>query len=93
GLAVLDDLAHAGKSITLAPSDELSSIHQLQGARRAAEIDPELLLKYLRDDHNVYAAVTQDAYTRRFKQLSRTARTMLEETGSANLYLTLGALV
>ncbi|MAU84673.1 MAG: DNA/RNA helicase [Gordonia sp.] len=93
GLALLDDLAHAGKTITLAPNDELSSIHQLQGARRAAEIDPALLLQYLDDDHNVYAAVTKDAYVRRFKGLSRSARSMLEETGSANLYLTLGALI
>ncbi|GAA3709708.1 DUF4011 domain-containing protein [Gordonia hankookensis] len=93
GLALLDDLAHAGKTITLAPNDELSSIHQLQGARRAAEIDPALLLKYLDEDRNVYAAVTKDAYVRRFKGLSRAARSMLEETGSANLYLTLGALI
>lgn len=93
GLALLDDLVHSGTRITLTPNDELSSIHQLQGARRAAEIDPTLLLQYLRDDHNVYATVTQDAYTQRFKKLSRTARTMFEETGSANLYLTLGALV
>ncbi|MDS1116650.1 DUF4011 domain-containing protein [Gordonia westfalica] len=93
GLALLDDLVHAGTPITLTPNDELSSIHQLQGARRAAEIDPALLLQYLRDDRNVYATVTQDTYTRRFKKLSRTARTMLEETGSANLYLTLGALI
>ncbi|AFR49083.1 DUF4011 domain-containing protein [Gordonia sp. KTR9] len=93
GLALLDDLVHAGTAITLTPNDELSSIHQLQGARRAAEIDPALLLQYLHDDRNVYATVTRDTYTQRFKKLARTARTMFEETGSANLYLTLGALV
>lgn len=93
GLPVLDDLVHANKAITLAPHDELSSIHQLQGARRAAEIDPDLLLSYLSTDHQVYAAVTRDLYARRFKELARTARTLLEETGSSNLYLTLGALV
>ncbi|WP_273491123.1 DUF4011 domain-containing protein [Gordonia otitidis] len=93
GLAILDDLAHAGKRITFTPSDELSAIHQLQGARRAADIEPSLLLEYLQDDRNVYVALGKDAYTRRFKQLSRTARTMFEETGSANLYLTLGAII
>ena len=93
GLARLDDLAHAGKPITLVANDELSSIHQLQGARKASEIDPELLLTYLREDHKAYATVTRETYTRRFKELSRTARTMFEETGSSNLYLTLGALM
>ncbi len=93
GLPVLDDIVHAGTPITLAPHDDMASIHQLQGARRAAEIDPEVLRAYLFDDHQLYAAVTRDSYVRRFKELSRTARTLLEETGSSNLYLTLGALV
>ncbi|MBP1159800.1 hypothetical protein JOE46_001959 [Rhodococcus sp. PvR099] len=93
GLPVLDDLIHAGQSITMLPHDELSAIHQLQGARAAAELEPELLLASLTDDHAVYATVARDSYTRRFKELARTARTLLEETGSSNLYLTLGALI
>lgn len=93
GLAVLDDLIHDGKSITLAPNDDLSSIHQLQGARRAADLDAELVLSNLTDERRVYAAVTKSLYPRRFKELARTARTLLEETGSPNLYLTLGALI
>ncbi|WP_067804336.1 DUF4011 domain-containing protein [Nocardia beijingensis] len=93
GLPVLDDIIHAGTAITLVPHDDLSSIHQLQGARRAADIDPEILHTYLSADHQIFAAVTQETYVRRFKNLSRTARTLLEETGSANLYLTLGALI
>ncbi|WP_084525968.1 DUF4011 domain-containing protein [Nocardia vaccinii] len=93
GLPILDDIIHAGVPITLTPHDDLSSIHRLQGARRAAEIDPEVLRAHLSDDHQLYAAVPQSTYTRRFKELARTARTLLEETGSSNLYLTLGALV
>ncbi|MBO0853142.1 MAG: DUF4011 domain-containing protein [Nocardia sp.] len=93
GLAILDDIIHAGIPITVAADDDLSNIHQLQGARRAAEIDVEVLRATLSDHHQLYAAVSQGAYVRRFKELSRTARTLLEETGSSNLYLTLGALV
>ncbi|PPJ31723.1 DNA/RNA helicase [Nocardia nova] len=93
GLPILDDIVHAGTPLTLAPHDDLSSIHQLQGARRAAEIDPDVLRAYLSEDHQLYAAVPNNAYTRRFKELARTARTLFEETGSSNLYLTLGALV
>ncbi len=93
GLSVLDDIIHAGKSITMLPHDELSSIHQLQGARLAAELDADLLRDGLSADHTVYAAVSRDLYVRRFKELARTARTLFEETGSSNLYLTLGALI
>ncbi|MBM4606422.1 DUF4011 domain-containing protein [Rhodococcus hoagii] len=71
------------------PHDELSSIHQLQGARLAAELDADLLRDGLSADHTVYAAVSRDLYVRRFKELARTARTLFEETGSSNLYLTL----
>ncbi len=93
GLPVLDDIIHAGSAITLAPHDDLSAIHQLQGARRAADMDPEVLRADLSDEHRIYAAITQDTYARRLKNLARTAKTMLEETGSSNLYLTLGALI
>ncbi|MEU1950833.1 DUF4011 domain-containing protein [Nocardia rhamnosiphila] len=93
GLAILDDIIHAGTAITLTAHDDLSSIHQLRGARRAAEVEPDELRNLLSDEHRLYAAVTRDTYTRRFKELSRTARTLLEETGSSNLYLTLGVLV
>ncbi|TLF93668.1 DUF3320 domain-containing protein [Nocardia cyriacigeorgica] len=93
GLPVLDDIIHAGSAITLAPHDDLSSIHQLQGARRAADMEPEVLRAELTDEHRIYAAVPLDTYARRLKNLARTARTMLEETGSSNLYLTLGALI
>lgn len=93
GLPVLDDIIHAGSAITLAPHDDLSAIHQLQGARRAADMDPEVLRADLSDEHRIYAAITQDTYARKLKNLARTAKTMLEETGSSNLYLTLGALI
>ncbi|WP_305094533.1 DUF4011 domain-containing protein [Prescottella sp. R16] len=93
GLAVLDDIVHSGKPITMQPHDDLSSIHQLQGARVAADIAPDLLRDSLSTDHAVYAAVSRDLYVRRFKELARTARMLFEETGSSNLYLTLGALI
>ncbi|MGZ9884001.1 DUF3320 domain-containing protein [Rhodococcus ruber] len=93
GLPLLDDIIHAGDAITLTPHDDLASIHELRGARRAAEIESDVLLSYLADDHRMYGAISRDLYAKRFKELARTARTMLEETGSSNLYLTLGALI
>jgi hypothetical protein len=92
-LPLLDDLIHAGKPMMLLPQDELSELQRLQGARRAQDLDAELLHELLRDERRVFIAVTEQVYVNRMRRLQRTARTMLEETGNANLYLTLGALV
>lgn len=92
-LALLDDIVHEGKAVSLIAQDDLSDLHRLQGARRAQDLDAELVRRTLVDDRAVFAAVTQQSYVTRMRRLQRTARTMLEETGSANLYLTIGALV
>ncbi|MDV6281509.1 DUF4011 domain-containing protein [Rhodococcus jostii] len=93
GLASLDDLVHADKRITLVPGDDLSGIHELQGARAAADLDTETLHDYLVDRQTAFTSVAGERYSRVFKGLQRTARTLLEETGSANLFVTFGALI
>ena len=93
GLAILDDLVHANVAIELMPNDEISDIHELRGARLAQNIDNDVLLEYLQKSKKLYAAVTKAKYATQLKSLQRSARTMFEETGSANLYLTFGALV
>jgi hypothetical protein len=93
GLAALDDLMHDRKRISLAAHDDLSSIYRLQGARTAQDVDAGTLLEMLGNEKTVFVAVGEDAYARRFKRLQRDARTLLEETGASNLYLTFGSLV
>ena len=93
GLALLDDLVHDDVKIELVPHDTINSIHELQGARRAQDIDDKTVIEYLRDRGRIYAAVPAESYQARLKHLQRTARTMLEETGNANLYLTFGGLM
>jgi hypothetical protein len=93
GLAMLDDLVHDGKRISLAAHNDLSSIYRLQGARSAQDVDPATLLEMLGKEKTAFVAVGEDAYARRFKRLQRDARTLLEETGASNLYLTFGSLV
>ncbi|MSW52756.1 MAG: DUF4011 domain-containing protein, partial [Actinobacteria bacterium] len=92
-LPLLDDLVHAGKTLRLRPQDALSDVHVLQGARRAQDVDAEVITRLLRDDHTIHVAVTQAKYQNGLRGLARAARTMYEETGNANLYLTFGALV
>ncbi|OBB45414.1 hypothetical protein A5752_01985 [Mycobacterium sp. 852002-51961_SCH5331710] len=93
GLAILDDLIHDGKRISLAAHNDLSSIYRLQGARTAQDVDPATLLEMLNKEKTAFVAVGEDAYARRFKRLQRDARTLLEETGASNLYLAFGSLV
>ena len=93
GLAMLDDLVHDGKRVSLAAHNDLSSIYRLQGARTAQDIDPTSLLETLQQEKTAFVAVGEEAYARRFKRLQRDARTLLEETGASNLYLTFGSLV
>lgn len=92
-LALLDDIVHDGKPISLRAQDALSDLQQLQGVRRAQDLEGDLLRRLLVEDHTAFIAVTEAAYVSRLRKLHRTARTMLEETGNANLYLTVGALV
>lgn len=93
GLAILDNLIHNAKRITLTAHNDLSSIYRLQGARTAQDIEAATLLGILSKDHTTFVAVGEEAYSRRFKRLQRDARTLLEETGASNLFLTFGSLV
>jgi hypothetical protein len=92
-LALLDDLIHDGKKVEVVPQDQISGMQELTGAQSAQELDPEQLVKELRSDRRVYAAVTEAKYVPTMRTLQRDARTMVQETGSNYLYLTLGTLV
>ncbi len=92
-LALLDDLIHDGKQLEIVPQDAISHVHELAGARRAQELDPEMLTRELRTDRRIYASVTEARYKTAMRGLQRDARTMLQETGSNYLYLTIGTLV
>jgi hypothetical protein len=92
-LGLLDDLVHSGASIKLVAQDEISDLQRLQGARRAQDLDGEPIRKLLLEDQMAFVSVTAQAYVARMRKLQRAARTLLEETGNANLYLTVGALI
>ncbi|RKN47727.1 DUF4011 domain-containing protein [Micromonospora endolithica] len=92
-LALLDDLIHDGRQVQVIPQDAISGVHELAGARRAQDLDPEILTGELRTDRRVYGAVTEARYKTAMRALQRDARTMEQETGSNYLYLTIGTLV
>ncbi|NJC12664.1 hypothetical protein F4558_002490 [Micromonospora profundi] len=92
-LPLLDDLIHDGKQVQIIPQDDISRVQELAGARRAQELDAEILTKELRTDRRVYGGVTEARYKTVMRTLQREARTMEQETGSNYLYLTIGTLV
>ncbi|MEV4198518.1 DUF4011 domain-containing protein [Micromonospora globbae] len=92
-LALLDDLIHDGRQVQIIPQDDISHVHELAGARRAQDLDAEMLTRELRTDRRVYGTVTDARYKTVMRALQREARTMEQETGSNYLYLTLGTLV
>ncbi|MFI7492722.1 DUF4011 domain-containing protein [Micromonospora echinaurantiaca] len=92
-LALLDDLIHDGRQVQVIPQDDISHVHELAGARRAQDLDAEILTRELRTDRRVYGAVTDARYKTVMRALQREARTMEQETGSNYLYLTIGTLV
>ncbi|WP_347958116.1 DUF4011 domain-containing protein [Gordonia aichiensis] len=92
-LALADDLAHAGKKITIRPSDDFSGVQVLSGIRSPFELGEQGLVDILTDRREVFAMVTEAKYLSTMKHLQRTARTLLEETGSTNLYMAFGSLV
>ncbi|WP_203718370.1 DUF4011 domain-containing protein [Asanoa siamensis] len=92
-LADLDDFVHRGERLHIVPQDDISHIHELAGARRAQDLDVEVLTRELIHDKRLYGAVAEQRYQKALRGLQRDARTMEQETGGNYLYLTLGTLV
>ena len=92
-LADLDDKIHAGEKIAIHPIDDVSDNRRLQGITSVTQLPNEQITNDLIDRNRLYAGVSEKRYPGYFRNLNRLVRTYLEETGSANLYLSLGALL
>lgn len=88
----LEDQISAQVPITLLPADSVSSIDAARGiayGRDLPERDRELLLA---DKRSAFIDITAASYTTKLRYLAYKARTIVEETGSNNLYLAFGML-
>lgn len=92
GLAALDDKIHNQEQISLHPKDEVSDNRRLQGVRDVFEIGSGQIAAELNDRNRVYVDVAGSGYKSKLRSLARKAKILREETGSSNLYLTLGAI-
>jgi Protein of unknown function (DUF4011)/AAA domain/REase_MTES_1575/Protein of unknown function (DUF3320) len=93
GIAELEDILHSGRSVVLRPSDDLAQVDQERGLRHGRELPQSQLAELLSARHTVYVDSPGAAYQSRLRGLAYRARTVIEETGANNLYLSLGTLV
>lgn len=91
-LGRFEDIVNAGVTINLLASDAVKSVDRARGIRYGRDLpenDRELLLA---DKHSVYIDITDASYQSKLRYLAYKAKTIVEETGSNNLYLAFGML-
>lgn len=91
-LGRFEDDINAGATINLLASDAIKSVDRARGIRYGRDLpesDRELLLA---DKRSVYIDITEASYQSKLRYLSYKAKTIVEETGSNNLYLAFGTL-
>ncbi|MGY4645719.1 DUF3320 domain-containing protein [Cellulomonas sp. URHB0016] len=91
-LAHLEDLVNARNPITLVPSDSVGSVESARGLRFGRDLPEKEREVMLADKRAVFVDVTGASYKTKLRYLAYKAKTIVEETGSNNLYLTFGML-
>ncbi|OBB77103.1 DUF3320 domain-containing protein [Mycobacterium sp. 852014-52144_SCH5372336] len=91
-LGRFEDDVNAGATIHLLASDAVKSVDRARGIRYGRDLperDRELLLA---DKRSVHIDITEAAYQSKLRYLAYKAKTIVQETGSNNLYLSFGML-
>lgn len=91
GLAAVEDVLHGGGRLALRAADDIDDVLKARGAPTAWHLPDEMLGEGLRR-RQLHSDQVGDAHGSRMRSLQRKARTLREESGSANLYLALGTL-
>ncbi|UZN03050.1 DUF3320 domain-containing protein [Cellulomonas sp. S1-8] len=91
-LARLEDQISAGVTITLVSSDAVAEIDAARGIRFGRDLPEDTREVLLADKRAAYIDITSASYTSKLRYLTYKAKTIVEETGSNNLYLAFGML-
>ncbi|HTK67703.1 MAG TPA: DUF4011 domain-containing protein [Pseudonocardia sp.] len=92
-LGALEDLLHQGSAISLRATDEIGAVEKERGIKSARDLPQTYLADLLRTKRTIHVDVSTAAYPTKLRSLAYKARTITEETGANNLYLSLGMLV
>ena len=91
-LADFEDALLSGASLTLRAMDQVPATYAQQGAQTADQLPAEVVEEHLFATKVAFIGATTETYTTGLRTLARTARTIIEETGANNLYLSVGNL-
>lgn len=91
-LARLEDQISAHAPITLVASDAVGSVEAARGIRYGRDLPESTREVLLADKRGAYIDITQAAYVSKLRYVAYKAKTIVEETGSNNLYLAFGML-
>ncbi len=91
-ISQFEDALNDGVRITLLASDSVKEIDVARGIRYGRDLPERERQLLLTDKRSVYVDITEAAYKTRLRSIAYKAKTITEETGSNNLYLTFGML-
>ena len=92
-LGTIEDALHLHEALTLIPADELDEVTRARGATTGADVPTDVLDDLFERRRVLFTDLRAVTYPARMRALAYKARTVVEETGANNLYLTLGTLV
>jgi len=91
-LGRFEDAVSASSRIALLASDAVNEIDVARGIRYGRDLPERERELLLADKHSAYIDVSGAAYKSKLRYLAYKAKTIVEETGSNNLYLAFGML-
>jgi hypothetical protein len=91
-LARFEDDINAAARISLLASDEVAEIDAARGIRYGRDLPEPHRAELLADKHSAYIDITAASYKNKLRYLAYKAKTIVQETGSNNLYLAFGML-
>ncbi len=91
-LAELEQLILAGHSLSLKDMKAIDPFDRGKGIEDATQLSDQTLRNKLLDQHKVHIDTNRSTYTNGLNELKKKSLMLAEETGNANLYLSLGEL-
>lgn len=92
GIAEFEDYLNSGKPFDILPRDAVAQVLQARGVQSAAYLSDADKTELFRSRREVHGDVSGERYSRQLQALAHKAKTVIEETGSNNLYIAIGTL-
>lgn len=92
GIAEFEDYLNSGKPFDILPRDAVAEVLRARGVQSAAYLSDADKTELFRSRREVHGDVSGERYSRQLQALAHKAKTVIEETGSNNLYIAIGTL-